>query len=139
MLIDSAIETSGDLVLTAYTFDMKELQSLETVLTRAGVNPVGASAPPDGANRPAQRYVVPAKLIRHFGSKIGGTFLPTGAFQPLPGGPQSFACERVQLTGLGGGCQTLQADDLAAARVACALIARSVQWFGGIPRRGHCP
>jgi hypothetical protein len=139
MLIYSELELNGDLALTAYTHDSNELRALRKVLERAGVYASGSGAPPDAANRPATKYVVPKNLIRAFGSKIGGRFSPNGAFQPGPGGRRSFACERVQLTGVGGECQTLHADDIAAARVACAFLARNLQWFGGIPRPGRCP
>jgi hypothetical protein len=139
MLVDSELESSGDLALTAYTVDPSELRALEKVLERAGVYASGTSAPPDAANRPATKYVVPKKLIRALGLKIGGRFSQSGEFQPRPGGKRPFACERVDLIGVSGDCRTLHADDMAAARVQCALLARNLQWFGGIPRNGRCP
>jgi len=140
MLIESEFEPNGDLGLTAYTFETTERRALETVLERSGVQPMGSTAPPDAAGRPAQRYTVPSNRISRFSASVGGSFSPDGQFQPTGGGRENFACERIAgLTGMGGGCQTIQADDIAAARVACAMLARARQWFGGIPRRGHCP
>jgi hypothetical protein len=139
MLIDYEFQANGDLILTAYTFDSSELRALERVLKRAGVYASGISAPADSTNRPATKYSVPKNLVRAFALKIGGHFSRTGVFQPQAGGKRPFACERVDLTGIGGECRTLHADDMAAARVACAILAKKLQWFGGIPRAGSCP
>lgn len=139
MLIEPEMRANGDLVLTAYTFDASERDSLEVVLLRAGVPPLGSVAPPDSTGRPATRYIVPSNRVSSFGATIGGEFSPMG-FQPRGGGRNTFACQRIAgLTGLGGTCESFQADDMAAARVTCALLARELQWFGGVPRPGPCP
>lgn len=139
MLIESDVDRSGSLVLTAYSFDRAEFRAVEETLLEIGVQPIATASPPDSAGRMAQTYVVPQGSIGALGNRIGGVFSPAGTFQAAPGGPRRFACEQISLKGLAGRCKSIQAVDLAAARVACALLARNSGWFGGVPRPGNCP
>src|SRR3972149_5022273 len=136
MLILTRAEASGDLRLTAYTFDALEFRDLERTLDRAGIRPRGKDVPKDQNGRDGRVYKVPSRFIIALGSLLYGSFFRDGQFAQTHRGPNQFACEETGLQGIGQRCETISADDLAAARVVCALLARAKGWFGGVPRPG---
>jgi hypothetical protein len=139
MLVVSETDPNGDLILTAYSFDPKELQSLAQVTGRAGASAQGVPVPRDSHGRDGLRYTVPKQFVAKLGEIIGGTFAANGAFERVSGPGDSYACEEIRLHGRSGDCQTIRAVDMPAARSQCGLVARSRGWFGGVPRPGSCP
>ena len=74
MLIVSETDASGDLVLTAYSFDPKEIQALAQVVERLGVAGKGTAVPPDSHGRGGRRFIVPTGLIANSAKSLGGSF-----------------------------------------------------------------
>jgi hypothetical protein len=142
MLITVKTRT-GQLHLSAFSFDQRELDAVDTVMRKAGL-----SAQYEAAKRPLDKR--PGRLYRirvdeaykleellqvRFSTGDGKTRITVDE----GGNGGGYRCERVSRRGMGRDCVDLDAHSLEIARVKCALLARSKKWFGGVAQEGPCP
>ncbi len=139
MLIKTQFVPSGELQVDANTYSIHEFTALENALDLAGIQAIFYQLPADYANRESRRYTVPSNQVTLLEAVLEGTFQSNGQFVPRAGTGNKYACREITLRGSGSGCEDLVAPNDSVAQVKCALIARTNNWFGGVPNMGICP
>jgi hypothetical protein len=140
MLIIPTVLPSGDLILDAFSSDVREFDALAVVLEKCGGARSHRPLPQDAYGRMGRRFTTNASVAANLESRLSIEFTRRGrrTVTTVLGGPTGYRCQAVASSGTTHGCIDISAEDDADAAVKCALIARENAWFGGVASRGHC-
>lgn len=140
MLLIPQLAVSGNLLLSAYSFDYSEINSVAIVLEKSRIDIVNENLGRDREGRFGLRFIIKAfeifKLENTLRLKFTGRGEKTKVTLNLDRQGRSFKCRRIDTPP--NGCETVWADNEQEAIVKCALIANNNNWLGGVPAPGSC-
>jgi hypothetical protein len=142
MLVLPTRDSSGNLLLSVYSFDPREVDAVLFVLKKYAIEFFFDQITPDRSGRSGIKYIIPSSEVGRLGERLGGAFDDNGSFVPSENADgesgKHFACRQITYNGTGSGCVDVIAEDENDARLKCALIANDRNWFGGVPSPGAC-
>lgn len=142
MLVVSNQDSSGNLLLSAYSYEEKELDSVLFALKKYAISFDYRQIERDVSDRIGRQYIVPSRDVVALGKRLDGRFDDNGTFIPdeVSGGDEGkhFACRQITFDGTGLGCVDVLADDEDDAALRCALVANKQKWLGDVPSPGTC-
>lgn len=144
---------SARLVLAAYSFSDRELQSVRKVLEKVRIRPDETpNVPRDKADRKGVGFLIDAAELKPLQERLELKFLsdlegnlvvvPSHFLRDEPRSGSSltpYCCRELSLSGDGSDSFQITADNDDEALFKCALLGGQKHWFGAKATKGPCP
>jgi hypothetical protein len=140
MLLIPKFLSNGNLQLDAFSYNVRELDSVANVIHKISIPYETFELKLDKFDRMGRRYLILKNNVRQFVLAIGAPLLrfKSDGDPLLEGEGSIYKCEEINLKGSGGGCIELRAVNDDQATVKCSLVANVNRWMGGVASPGKC-